>query len=168
MQEKRKLPLPLVILIIGLVIGVLLAAFGFYKQQNAKKINEKRYNEAYKLSQEKVDAANKRYSEIENQLSSLNSQYESKKQECDSLNMNDSNWFANKNKCEREASSIDSKITELEMEQFKLKNGDYSVTYANVKPMSYQIFYIIGASVFGLSLLGSFIIYLVKGKKTYN
>lgn len=33
--------------------------------------------------------------------------------------------------------------------------------------MTYQMFYIIGASVFGLGLIGAFIIYLVKGKKTY-
>ena len=36
-----------------------------------------------------------------------------------------------------------------------------------VKPMSYQIYYIIGASIAGLAILGAFIIYLVKGKKTY-
>lgn len=49
----------------------------------------------------------------------------------------------------------------------RIKNKDYTVYYDEVKPMSYQIFYIIGASIAGLALLGAFIIYLVKGKKTY-
>lgn len=53
------------------------------------------------------------------------------------------------------------------MENAAIKNKDYTVYYDEVKPMSYQIFYIIGASIAGLALLGAFIIYLVKGKKTY-
>lgn len=53
------------------------------------------------------------------------------------------------------------------MENAAIKNKDYTVHYDEVKPMSYQIFYIIGASIAGLALLGAFIIYLVKGKKTY-
>lgn len=68
---------------------------------------------------------------------------------------------------QREATNIKTQISELESEQFKLKNGDYTVYYQLVKPMSYQIFYIIGGSIAVLALLGSFIIYLVKGKKTY-
>lgn len=39
--------------------------------------------------------------------------------------------------------------------------------YDLVKPMSYQIFYIIGDSIAGLAVLGTFIIYLVKDKKSY-
>lgn len=168
MQNKKKLPLPIIILIIGLVIGVLFAVFGFYKQTEAKKTNEKRYKQAYKLYQENVESAKKRYAEIEEELSALRPQYETKSQECDSLNMRDPNWFADKNKCDREASGFYSQISELESEQFELENSDYSVTYQNVDPMSYQIFYIIGASFFGVLALGAFIIYLVKGKKTYN
>ena len=56
----------------------------------------------------------------------------------------------------------------LESEDELIKSKDYTGYYEEVKPMSYQIFYIIGASVFGVSLLGAFIIYLVKGKKSYN
>ena len=48
-----------------------------------------------------------------------------------------------------------------------IKSKDYTGYYQKVKPMTYQIFYIIGASVFVLGLIGAFIIYLVKGKKTY-
>ncbi len=49
------------------------------------------------------------------------------------------------------------------MEDTLIKSKDYTVYYDLVKPMSYIIFYIIGAA-----LLGAFIIYLVKGKKTYE
>ena len=58
-------------------------------------------------------------------------------------------------------------MNSLEMEDTVIKNKDYTVYYDKVKPMSYQIFYIIGASIAGLAILGAFIIYLVKGKKTY-
>ena len=56
---------------------------------------------------------------------------------------------------------------DLESEDSTIKNKDYTGYYQKVKPMSYQIFYIIGASIAGAALLGAFIIYLVKGKKTY-
>ncbi|MBR2711189.1 MAG: hypothetical protein IKE89_01835 [Bacilli bacterium] len=54
------------------------------------------------------------------------------------------------------------------MEDTLIKSKDYTVYYDLVKPMSYIIFYIIGAAVAVLALLGAFIIYLVKGKKTYE
>lgn len=54
------------------------------------------------------------------------------------------------------------------MEDTVIKSKDYTVYYDLVKPMSYIIFYIIGAAVTVLALLGAFIIYLVKGKKHTN
>ena len=62
---------------------------------------------------------------------------------------------------------MQSRLSSLEMEDTEIKNKDYTGYYDLVKPMSYQIFYIIGASIAGVALLGAFIIYLVKGKKTY-
>ena len=53
------------------------------------------------------------------------------------------------------------------MEDTTIRNKDYTVYYDLVKPMSYQIFYIIGTSIVALAALGAFIIYLVKGKKSY-
>lgn len=167
MENKKKLPLPLLILIISIAIGLVFCGVGVVKQNIAKKTNEERYNEAYKLSQEKINAANKRLKEIEEEISPLKEQYELKNQECDSLKMGDANWFANKTKCQREANEINSQITELESEAWELENGNYTVFYDLVKPMSYQIFYIIGGCIAGLGTLGAFIIYLVKGKKTY-
>ena len=59
-------------------------------------------------------------------------------------------------------------MNNLESEDTAIKSKDYTGYYDLVKPMSYLIFYIIGASIAGLALLGAFIIYLVKGKKTYE
>lgn len=167
-KTKKRMPLPLLILMIEALISVMLVAFVFYKQNDAKKTKEKNAQEAQKQSQEKVEAANKRYAEIEKQLSELRTKYNQKQTECDSLDMSNPNWFSNKNSCQRQVSDINSQIVHLETEQFKLKNDSYAVYYTLVEPMSYQIFYITGACVFGVSALAAFIIYLVKGKKTYN
>lgn len=168
MTNKKKLPLPLLILIIGVSIGLVVAGIGLYKQNNSKRINKERYEEAYKQSQAKVDAANKRFEVIETEIKPLKEKYEAKNQECDAMNMRDDNWYENVTKCRREATEINSQITDLKTEQFQLENDNYTVFYSTVKPMSYQIFYIIGGSIAGLAALGAFIIYLVKGKKTYN
>ena len=119
MENKNKLSLPLLILIIGVVIGLIFAGIGLIKQGVAKKTNEQRYQEAYELSKQNAEKLNKRYAEIIEELKPLKAQYESKRQECDSLNMSDPNWLANNLKCQREAQEINSQITELETEQWK-------------------------------------------------
>lgn len=167
MENKKKLPLPLLILIISVIIGLVVAGIGLIKQGAAKKTNEERYQQAYKQSQERVEAAKKRLKEIENELSPLEEQKSSNEKECNSLNMLDPNWFADKTSCMAEVSKIDEQITELDNEKWELENANYNVYYNLVKPMSYQIFYIIGGAIAGLGALGAFIIYLVKGKKTY-
>ena len=163
----KKIPLPLQILIFGAILGVLFAAFGGYKQLNAKKVNEERYQAAYKQATENVEAANKRLEEIKNELEPLNKQLETKTQECDAIITGSEGWFDKKNQCNREAMELRNKISKLESEQFQIQNDDYDVYYNLVKPMSYIIFYIIGGSVFVAAALAAFIIYLVKGKKTY-
>ena len=167
MENKKKISLPIMIIIIGCVIGLVVAGIGGIKQINAGKTNEERKQAALKASEEAVAAANKRLKEIEEEYYPLKEQYEKKQQECDSLNMSDPNWFADKSKCQREASEMQSRLSSLEMEDTAIKNKDYTGYYDLVKPMSYQIFYIIGASIAGAALLGAFIIYLVKGKKSY-
>lgn len=167
MQNKKKLPLPIIIIIIGAIIGLLVSGIGLYKQIDSKRINKERKESALKASQEAIDKANARLKEIEEEYYSLKEQYEKKQQECDSLSTSDSNWFANRSKCQREASNLNSQMSALEMEDTTIKNTDYTRYYQEVKPMSYQIFYIIGASILGVALLGAFIIYLVKGKKSY-
>ena len=122
---------------------------------------------AKKQSQATIDSANTRLKEIEKEYYPLKEQYEQKQQECDSMNMKDSDWFAKHSKCLRESSELYSKISSLEIEDTAIKNKDYTVYYDLVKPMSYQIFYIVGISIAILAVLGAFIIYLVKGKKSY-
>ena len=167
MKEKKKIVLPIKVIIIGCILGLIVAGIGGFKQIKAKKTNEERAQLALKQSQEKVDAAKKRLEEIKIELSALEEKEEAKQRECNTLNMSDPNWFADKSSCQNEVSKIDSQISDLETEQWELENSDYTVYYSLVKPMSYQIFYIIGASIIGAALLGAFIIYLVKGKKSY-
>ena len=167
MDSKKKLPLPLLILIISIAIGLVIAGIGLVKQKSAKKTNEQRYQEAYQLSKQNAEKLNKRYAEITEELKSLKEQAETKQQQCNSLNMTDPNWFADQTKCQREVQDINSQMTELENEQLQIENYDNTVYYDLVKPMSYQIFYIIGSAIAGLGALAAFIIYLVKGKKSY-
>lgn len=167
MEGKKKITLPVKVIIVGCIIGLLVAGVGLFKQFDAKRVEQERKDAALKQSQAAVDAANARLKEIEKEYYPLKEEHEKKQQECDSLNMSDPDWFSKKSKCQREASEMQSKLSSLEMEDTAIKNKDYTVYYDKVKPMSYQIFYIIGASIAGAALLGAFIIYLVKGKKTY-
>lgn len=169
-MDKKKLTLPIKIIIIGFIIGLVVAGIGGVRELNADKTNKQRAKDALKASKEAVEKANKRLEEIGTEYNALKSKYDSKASECDEIdnNMRASDWYTNSARCEREKSEIKSKMTKLEMEDAVIKNKDYTGYYQKVKPMSYQIFYIIGASIAGVSLLGAFIIYLVKGKKTYN
>ncbi len=167
MEQKRKIILPIKVIIIGCIIGLVIAGVGLFKQIDSKRINKERANAALKQSQAAIDAANARLKEIEEEYYPLKEQYEKKQQECDAMDMRDSDWFAKKSKCQRESSELESKMSSLEMEDMEIKNNDYTAYYQKVEPMSYQIFYIIGASIAGLALIGAFIIYLVKGKKSY-
>ncbi len=167
MEQKKKLPLPLLVLIIGAGIGLLIAGFGLYKQLDAKRINKNRADTALKQSEAAVKAANERLSEIKKEYNELKKQYDSKADECDSIVTGSKNWSVRSNKCLREKQELQKKLWDLESEDLAIKNKDYTGYYQEVKPMSYQIFYIIGGSVAGLAALGAFIIYLVKGKKSY-
>ena len=167
MEEKKKITLPIKVVIIGCLIGLVIAGIGLFKQIDSKRINAERKDAALKQSKAAVDAANARLKEIEKEYYPLKEQLEKKEQECDAMNVSDSDWFEKHSKCQREASEMRSKMNSLEMEDSAIKNKDYTIYYDKVKPMSYQIFYIIGASIAGLAILGAFIIYLVKGKKTY-
>lgn len=153
----------------GCIIGLVVAGIGGIKQIAANKTNEDRKQAALKASEEAVAKANARLKEIETEYNTLKSQYDAKANECDAINnnMQASDWYTKSTKCQREKSEISSKMSDLEMEDTAIKNKDYTGYYQKVKPMSYQIFYIIGASIAGAALLGAFIIYLVKGKKTY-
>ncbi len=168
MKKTKKLPLPILIIIIGCILGLIIAGIGLFKQVDSKRINKERKEVALKEAKEAVNKANKRLKEIGEEYYPLKEKYEAKASECDSIVTGSNGWFAAKNKCEREKQEIQDRLWDLESEDSAIKNEDYTAYWQEVKPMSYQIFYIIGSSVAGVALLGAFIIYLVKGKKTYN
>ena len=167
METKRKIRLPIKIIIIGCIIGIVIASIGGIKQIGAKKTNEERKKAAEKASKEAVKNANAKLKEMEKEYNSLKEDAEKKNLECDAMNMRDADWFEKHSKCQREASEMEERLNNLEMEATSIKNKDYTGYYNEVEPMSYQLFYIIGASVAGVSIIGAFIIYLVKGKKSY-
>lgn len=167
METKKKITLPIKIIIIGCIIGIVIASIGGIKQIGAKKTNEERKKAAEKASKEAVKNANAKLKEMEKEYNSLKEEAEKKNLECDAMNMRDADWFEKHSKCQREASEMEERLNNLEMEATSIKNKDYTGYYNEVEPMSYQLFYIIGASVAGVSIIGAFIIYLVKGKKSY-
>lgn len=168
-MKNKNITLPIKIIIVGCIIGLITAGIGVYKQVDAQRINKERAEAALKASQEAVDKANTRLKEIESEYNTLKSQYETKNKECNSIdnNMNASDWYEKSTKCHNEEQEIKSQMNDLEMENTTIKNKDYTGYYQEVKPMSYYIFYIIGGSIAVLAALVAFIIYLVKGKKTY-
>lgn len=167
MEQSKKITLPIKVIIIGSIFGLIVAGIGGIKQLNANKINENRRQAALKASEEAVEKANARLIEIEKEYNEVKNNYNSKSAECDAIVAGSDGWFEKSNKCQREKQELQSQLWDLESEDSAIKNKDYTGYYQTVKPMSYQIFYIIGASIVGLSLLGAFIIYLVKGKKNY-
>lgn len=74
-------------------------------------------------------------------------------------------WFAKNSQLQREINNIYSQISTLELEQFKIQNADYRVFYQLVEPITYNIFYYIGAGVFGVASLIALIYFLVTRKK---
>ena len=163
-NKKIKI-ISLVILILGLAIGGGLIAAGLIKTAEAKKTNEERAAAALAESQAAAAAAKERLSEIETEKASLESEYNKKQQECDSLDMKASDWFAKSSQCNRESSSISSKISNLEMEQFKLEHGDYNVRY-NLEPLEKFIpLYVLGAFIAGAGVMTSLAVFLITKRR---
>lgn len=166
-EDKKKITLPIKIIIIGVVLGLIIAGIGGIKQINANNTNKERKAAAQKAVDKAVKEANERLAEIEKEYNDNKTKYDAKANECDAIIVGSDGWFEKTNKCQREKSELEDQLSSLEIEDTSIKSKDYTVYYQKVEPMSYQIFYIIGASVTGLAVLGAFIIYLVKGKKSY-
>lgn len=167
--KKKITRISLIILIVSIVIGGGLIATGIIKTDSSKKeaakINEERYNAAYKESEEKVAAAKQRLSDIATEKEALNKQYDSKNQECDSLNMRDSDWYTKVNQCHREASAIKSKINDLESEEFKLNNANYTVYYDKAIAKNYIFLSIIGGIVIFIGGMTALMVYVIAKKR---
>ena len=63
-MDKKKLTLPIKIIIIGFIIGLVVAGIGGVRELNADKTNKQRAKDALKASKEAVEKANKRLEEI--------------------------------------------------------------------------------------------------------
>lgn len=163
--EKNNKKIAIRIFIVGLIIALVLCGIGLIKQNNAKKTNEERHIQAGEQSQMAIDKANERLKEIEKEMPLLQEQYESKENEANSMNMRDPNWFEDHSKVKNEAMNIYSQIKTLETEKFQIENADYRVFYSLVKPITYNIFYYIGAGIFALLSLIALIYFLATRKK---
>lgn len=167
--KKKITSISLIILVVSLLIGGGLIAAGIIKTNSAKnntnKLNEENYNAAYKESLENVDVAKKRLSEIATEKETLNKQYNSKQQECDSLNMSDSDWYTKVNQCHREASDIQSKIDELESEEFDLNNKDYTVYIDKIYAKRYYFLSFIGIGVIFMGGMIALAFYVIAKRR---
>ena len=163
--EKNNKKIAIRIFLVGLIIALVLCGIGLIKQNNAKKTNEERHIQAGEQSQMAIDKANARLKEIEQEIQLLQEQYEAKQNEANSMNMRDPNWFADHSKVQNEAMNIYSQINSLEAEKIQIENADYRVFYPLVEPITYNIFYYIGAGVFALLSLIALIYFLATRKK---
>ncbi len=151
--KKKITTISLIVLIIALLVGGSLIALGIIKTSTSKK-------DAEKINQERYNAAEQRLKEIASEKESLNSQYNAKKQECDSLDMRAKDWYSKVNQCERDASAIRSKITNLKSEEFKLDNNYDKVEAKNYIPLS-----VFGGVVIFIGGMISLSIYLIAKKR---
>ena len=129
-----------IILICGLLIGGGLIAFGLVKQ-----------NEAEQQKQTILANASVRINEIQNEISSLEAEAETKEEECDALDMSDPDWFEKSNKCHREVSTIESKIDNLDSEQFELEHQIIKEPFTAPYYM-FGAFIIIGSAMISLAI----------------
>ncbi len=163
-NKKIKI-IALVILIVGLLAGGVLIAVGVMKTNEAERINKERETAALNESEAARAAAEERIKEIETEKTSLETEYSAKQQECDSLDMTASDWYATANQCRREADSIQTEIGKLEMEQFELKNANYTVRYDLEQPGQYAFFYVFGAFCIVAGLMISLMTFLITKRR---
>lgn len=169
-RAKKKITrISLIILIIALLLGSSLITVGIIKTNTSKKesekINQERYDAAYQESQNQVEQIEQRLKEIASEKESLNLQYDAKSQECDSLDMSAKDWYSKVNQCNREASAIKSKITNLESEEFQLNHANHTVYYDKVKAKNYIFLSILGGMVIFIGGMLSLSIYLIAKKR---
>lgn len=165
MEQKKGKSVAMIVLIVGIILGVIFLGIGVFKQNDAKKINQQRYNDAYSQSEANVKRAEKRMKELNDQYDSLESAIEEKARECDSIVTGSEGWFERQGECDRELLKLEDQHNSNQNEYNSLKNADYTVYYQKVKPINYLIFYIIGGSIILLTSLSSLLIYIIKEKK---
>lgn len=177
--EKNNTKLSIKIFIAGIIIALVLCGVGFYKQNDSKRIEEERKGQAYEQSQKAIDQANSRLEEIkkemetiETQINNLDTEIKSMQNESQTIFMQDSGFSERYNakkleidSKEKEQSQLETQYYNLEQEKFQIENGDYTVYYDLVKPITYNIYYYIAAGVFALMSLIALIYFLATRKK---
>ena len=163
--NKRIKTASAIILAIGLLIGGGLVSYGCIKQAEADRQNSERAKAAQEEVDRNIAADKQRLGEIESEISSLQSKKDAKEQECDSLNMRDDDWFATANQCRREASSIQTEISNLEMEQFQLEHTTYTVQYDRIGEETYIPFYFIGGFVILAGIMASVTVWFITKRR---
>ena len=63
-MDKKKITLPIKIIIIGFIIGLVVAGIGGVKEVNANKTNKQRSKDAYKQAYENKEKLKKMHKEI--------------------------------------------------------------------------------------------------------
>lgn len=164
--NKKFKTISLSVFIVGLLIGLGFIILGIIKTNEAGQINAEREAAATAEVQAKVAAAEQRLGEVQSELGSLNSQYDAKETECDSMDMGDSDWFAKRNQCQREASNLQSQIMDLESEAFQLEHANYTVYYDKEMPEQYIPFYIFGGFIILASAGIALAIWLITKRRT--
>ena len=164
-KSKKKIKkIALIILIAGILLGTGLITTGLILSNNTKKTNEKNYNKVYKQVEQKKVQDQQRLDEIKKEKEELNAKIDEKETECDSIE-HGSNWFANVNKCERESSSLNSQLSDLEMEEFNLSNTVYPVLYNKISTAKYVPLYVFGGFIILVSGIVSLGIYLFSKRR---
>lgn len=164
--NKKFKTISLVVFIVGLIIGLGLIVFGIIKTNEANQINEERAAAAEAEVNAKVAAAEQRLSEVQSELGSLKPQYDAKESECDSLNMQDPDWFAKKSQCQRESSAIYSDIMDLESEEFQLEHANFTVYYDKADSSWCVVLYGVGGFIILASAIASLSIWLITKRRT--
>ena len=177
--EKNNKKISIRIFIIGIIISLILCGVGFIKQKNANTTNEERRQQALEQSQiaakqanKRLEEINKEYETLEPQINSIKSEITTMRNEQQTIFMKDrgfsERYYSKGNEIdakENELSKLQSNYTNLQQEQFRLQNKDYTVYYQLVEPITYNIFYYIGAGVFAIMSLIALIYFLVTRKK---
>ena len=163
--NKKIKKISLVVFVTGLIVGSGLIIFGLIKSNEAERINEERAAAAAAEVEAKTAETKNRLSEIEVELAALNTKLEAKEQECDSIPMSSASWFEDSSKCSREASSIRTEITNLDLEQFTLDNTHHTVVYDKERPEIYVLFYVLGSFAILAGSGTALIIYLITKRR---
>lgn len=177
--EKNNKKISIYIVVIGLIISCLLCGIGFIRQKKAVKTDEQAYNDAYALSQAKVDNAQNRLNQIvseinrlEEKISTTETELNNMRTDLDKIFVNDrkfsDRYYDKKNEInekQAELTNLKQQYSSLENEGNMIQNGNYRVTYNLVEPITYLIFYYIAAGIFTLAVIIALIYFLITRRK---